>query len=155
MAILMILNLFKQILIFNLKIFIMRKWTQPQLLFSVLILFISCDREPEIPPTLELKTGTGYTSQDAIISKDSTLTVGIIATKTEDDLKTYNVSVSYDGASSTFTVENFTLTSGEKSHYDKDVTFTVRDLAGLEKYYFTITDVDGNIVQKSLSFTVE
>lgn len=133
----------------------MQKWILPKLLFSVLILFISCDKEPEIPPTLELKTGTVYTSQDATIAKDSTLTVGIIATKTEDDLKTYNVSVSYDGASSTSTLENFTISSGEKALYNKDVTFTVRDQAGTEKYYFTITDVDGNIVQKILIFTVE
>jgi hypothetical protein len=140
---------------FNLKISMMKNWILPKVLFSVLILFIGCDKEPEIPPTLELKTGTEYTSQDATISKNSTLKVGIIATKTEDDLKTYNVSVSYDGASSTSTIENFTLSSGEKALYNKDVTFTVRDQTGTEKYFFTITDVDGNIVQKILTFTVE
>jgi hypothetical protein len=133
----------------------MKKWIQPYLIYSVFILFPSCDKEAEIPPTLELKTGTGYTSQDATVAKDSTLTVGIIATKTEDDLKTYNVSVSYDGASSTSTLENFTISSGEKALYDKDVTFSVRNQTGIEKYYFTITDVDGNIVQKILTFTVE
>jgi hypothetical protein len=140
---------------FNLKISMMKKWILPKVLFSILILFIGCDKEPEIPPTLELKTGEGYTSQDATVAKDSTLTVGIIATKTEDDLKTYNVSVSYDGAASTSTIENFTISSGEKALYNKDVTFTVRDQAGTEKYFFTITDVDGNIVQKILTFTVE
>jgi hypothetical protein len=140
---------------FNLKNFMMKKWILPNVLFIVLILFIGCDKEPEIPPTLELKTGTGYTSQDAVIAKDSTLTVGIIATKTEDDLKTYNVSVSYDGAASTSTIETFTISGSEKALYNKDVTFTVRDQSGTEKYYFTITDVDGNIVQKILTFTVE
>lgn len=133
----------------------MKKWILPNLLFTLLILFISCDKEPEIPPNLELKTGTGYTSQDATVGKDSTLKVGIIATKTEDDLKTYNVSVSYDGAPSTSTIENFTIPSGEKALYNKDVTFSVRNQAGTEKYFFTITDVDGNIVQKILNFTVE
>jgi hypothetical protein len=133
----------------------MKDWILPKVFFSALILFIGCDKEPEIPPALELKTGTGYTSQDATVAKDSTLTVGIIATKTEDDLKTYNVSVSYDGAASTSTLENFTLSGGEKALYEKDVTFTVRNQAGTEKYYFTITDVDGNIVQKILNFTVE
>ncbi len=133
----------------------MKKWILPKVLFSVLILFFGCDKEPEIPPTLELKMGTVYTSQDATVAKDTTLTVGIIATKTEDDLKTYNVSVSYDGAASTSTIENFTISPGEKALYNKDVTFTVRDQAGTEKYYFTITDVDGNIVQKTLTFTVE
>ena len=120
-----------------------------------LALAISCDKEPEIPPTLELKTGAGYTSQDANITKDSTLTVGIVCTKTEDDLKTYNVSVAYDGAATTTSIQNYTIPAAEKSLYEKDVTFAVRDQAGTEKYYFTITDVDGNIVQKILTFTVE
>jgi hypothetical protein len=119
------------------------------------VLAISCDKEAEIPPTLELKTGMGYTSQDATIAKDSTITVGIVATKTEDDLKTYNVSVAYDGASTTTSIQNYTIAAAEKSLYEKNVTFTVRDQAGTEKYYFTITDVDGNIVQKILTFTVE
>ena len=140
---------------FNLNTSMMQKWILPKVLISVIILFIGCDKEPEIPPTLELKTGTVYTSQDAIVAKDSTITVGIIATKTEDDLKTYNVSVSYDGATSTSTIENFTISSGEKALYNKDVTFTVRNQTGIEKYFFTITDVDGNIVQKILIFTVE
>jgi hypothetical protein len=128
-----------------------------QFLLPVIFLAVafSCDKEAEIPPTMELKTGTDYTSQDATIAKDSTLTVGIICTKTEDDLKTYNVSVAYDGATTTTSIQNFTITGAEKSLYEKDVTFTVRDQAGVEKYYFTITDVDGNIVQKILTFTVE
>ena len=140
---------------FNLNTSMMQKWILPKVLISVIILFIGCDKEPEIPPTLELKTGTVYTSLDATVAKDSTLTVGIIATKTEDDLKSYNVSVSYDGATSTSTIENFTISSAEKALYNKDVTFTVRNQTGIEKYFFTITDVDGNIVQKILIFTVE
>jgi hypothetical protein len=133
----------------------MNKWIQSLLPAVFLVITISCDKEPEIPPTLELKTGTVFTSQDAVVSRDSTLTVGIIATKTEDDLKTYNVSVAYDGATTTASLQNYTIPANEKSLYEKDVTFTVRDLAGTEKYYFTITDVDGNIVQKILTFTVE
>jgi len=133
----------------------MKKWI-PSLLLAVLPVFtISCDKEPEIPPELQLKTGTGYTSQDATIAKDSTLTVGIIATKTEDDLKTYNVSVAFDGAATTTSIQNYPIPANEKSHYEKNVTFTVRNQAGTEKYYFTITDVDGNIVQEVLTFTVE
>jgi hypothetical protein len=133
----------------------MEKMIQFLLLVIFLAVVFSCDKEAEIPPTLELKTGTGYTSHDATITKDSSLTVGIICTKTEDDLKTYNISVAYDGTTSTTSIQNFTITGAEKSLYNKDVTFTVRDQAGVEKYYFTITDVDGNIVQKILTFSVE
>jgi hypothetical protein len=133
----------------------MNKWIQSLMPVVFLAITISCDKEPEIPPTLELKTGLGYTSEDATIARDSTLTVGIICTKTEDDLKLYNISVAYDGAATTTSIQNYTIPAAEKSLYEKDVTFTVRDQAGTEKYYFTITDVDGNIVQKILAFTVE
>jgi hypothetical protein len=143
----------------KLKLYLIKQMMKKRILSLLpLIIFaaiISCDKEPEIPPTLELKVGLQYTSQDATIDRDSTLTVGIIATKTEDNLKSYNVSVAYDGATTTQSLQDFTIPSAENSLYEKDVTFTVRDQAGVEKYFFTITDVDGNIVQKILTFTVE
>ena len=125
----------------------------PLLLF--LLFCVSCENEQEPEASIEFKTGTGYTYQDATISKGSSITVGIIADKAENNLKAYNVSVSYDGASTTITVQDFTISSDENTHYDKDVTFTVRNQVGTEKYYFTIIDVDGNLVQKMLTFTVE
>jgi hypothetical protein len=124
-------------------------------LLLFLLFCISCEKEQEPAASLEFKTGTGYTSQDAAISKGSSLTVGIIADKAENNLKAYNVSVSYDGASNTITVRNFTISSDENTHYDKDVSFTVRNQSGTERYYFTIVDVDGNLVQKMLTFTIE
>jgi hypothetical protein len=133
----------------------MKKRTLPPVIVFFLFLLISCEREQEPLPTLELKTIFGYTSQDAVISKGSSLTVGILATKAENNLKTYNVSVSYDGASSTITIQNFTIPLDENTLYDKDVTFTVRNQTGTEKYYFTVVDTDGNIVQKALTFTVK
>jgi hypothetical protein len=133
----------------------MKKRTLPPVIVFFLFLFISCEREQEPLPALELKTGAGYTSQNATISKGSSLTVGILATKAENNLKTYNVSASYDGASSTITIQSFTIPLDQNILYDKDVTFTVRNQPGIEKYYFTIVDVDGNLVQKTLTFTVE
>jgi len=120
-----------------------------------LIICIGCEDEEESAATIEFKTGIGYTSQDATISKGSSITVGIIVDKAENNLKTYNVSVSYDGAATTTTVENFNISADQNNHYDKDVNFTVRNQTGAEKYYFTIVDVDGNIVQKNLTFTVQ
>jgi hypothetical protein len=130
----------------------MKYWI-PLLLF--LLFFISCENEQEPAASIEFKTGSGYTSQDATISKGSSITVGIVADKAENNLKAYNVSVSYDGASNTITVQNFTLSSDENTHYDKDVNVTVRNQTGTEKYYFTIVDVDENVVQKMLTFNVE
>jgi hypothetical protein len=133
----------------------MKNRIRPLIMIFFLLICISCEREEEALPTLELKTGSEYTSQDVTISKGASLTVGIVATKADNNLKTYNVSVSYDGAFTTTTIQNFTIPSDENTYYDKDVNFAVRNQSGTEKYYFTIVDVDGNIIQKSLTFTVE
>jgi len=124
----------------------------PLLLF--LLFCFSCENEQEPAASIEFKTGAGYTCRDATISKGSSITVGIVVDKAENNLKAYNVSVSYDGASTTITVQNFTISSDETTHYDKDVNFTVRNQTGTEKYYFTIVDVDGNLVQKILTLTI-
>jgi hypothetical protein len=136
----------------NLNIPFMKNWIP---LLLVLLFCISCENEQESSASIEFKTGIGYTSQDATISKGSSITVGILADKTENNLKAYNVSVSYDGALNTITIQNFTISSDENTPYDKDVNFTVRNQTGKEKYYFTVIDVDGNLVQKMLTFTVE
>ncbi len=131
------------------------------LIYTLLMLAVatvqSCkeDEEPEIPPTLELKAGAGYTTADAEVAKSTTLKVGVVATKTEDDLKTFNVSVAFDGASTTTSLQTENIPAASKTLYDADVTITTRDVAGTEKWYFTITDVDGNIVQKTITLTVK
>lgn len=129
--------------------------TRNILIVLLLVIYIGCEKEDETAATIEFKTGIGYTSQDTAVAKGSSLIVGIIATKAEDNLKSYNVSVSYDGASNTITVQNFAISSDENTLYDKDVNFMVRNQAGTEKYYFTVVDVDGNIVQKMLTFTIK
>ena len=120
-----------------------------------LLFCMSCENEQEPAASIEFKTGIVYTSKDAILSRGSSITVGIVAAKAENNLKAYNVSVSYDGALNTITVQNFTISSDENTHYDKDVNLTVRNQTGIEKYYFTIVDVDGNLVQKILTFKIE
>lgn len=109
------------------------------------------DEDPETPPTIEFKTGSGYTSADATVAKNTTLKVGIKATKTEDDLKTYTVSYAYDGATSTSSFQNINITA---DLFESDVNITTRNQSGTEKWYFTITDSDGNIAQKILTLTV-
>jgi hypothetical protein len=125
------------------------------LLFIGIFSFSSCELfDKHEKPNIKFKTGTGYATADATVTKGSTVKVGIIADKTEDAMKTYNISYAYDGATSTTTKETFTLTSAEESHYEKDYEFTVRNVAGKEQWSFTITDRDGNIAQLSVALTV-
>jgi hypothetical protein len=119
-----------------------------------LLIYSSCKKDEHIPPAISFKTGGNYTSADATLAKGASVTVGITGVKKEDDMKTYNISYAYDGATTTTTKETFSITGSDQVHYDKDYTFTVRSTAGIEKWYFTITDRDGNIAQLTLTLTV-
>lgn len=125
------------------------------LLTAVGFILNSCKKDARLPPDISFKSGAGYTSGDAAVSTNEDITVGILGEKKEDDMITYNVSYSYDGATTTTTLQTFTLTGTEQQHYDKDVTFTTRNQAGSEKYIFTITDKDGNIAQKQIILTIQ
>ncbi len=119
------------------------------------LVMISCKKDAHVPPDVKLKTGTGYTADNATVAQSVAITVGINAVKKEDDMLTYNVSYAYDGAATTTTFQTFSLTGTGQQNYSKDVTFTTRNQAGTEKWIFTITDKDGNIGQQSITLTVQ
>jgi hypothetical protein len=123
-------------------------------IFCSLIFFASCEKEAEIPPKIQFKTDTGYLSADGKVAKGANLKAGISITKVEDELKTLNVSVAYDGATNTETKQKIDI-SGDPDNFSKDIEFTSRNQAGSEKWYFTVTDSDGNTAQVSLNLNVE
>ena len=118
-------------------------------------LFFSCEFDKYVPPKVVFKTGADYTSADKTVALGESVTVGITADKVEDDLKTYNISYAFDGASGTTTKETFTLSGSETSHYEKDYIFAARNQAGSEIWYFVVTDKDGNITKLSIKLTVQ
>lgn len=129
-----------------------KKFTLMMILSTFIFILGSCD--PHVPPAIEFKTGGNYTSADKSVPAGATITVGIIGTKKEDDMKTFNVSYAYDGSQTTTTKDTFTLTGSEAKNYDKDYTFAVRTQPGVEDWYFVITDRDGNIAKLKLTLTV-
>ena len=116
----------------------------------------SCKKETDahIPPDMSFKTAAGYTHSDATIPQGDSVLIGVTVTKTEDDLRTFNVSYAYDAGSST-TFSNYTMTTAEYTGYDHDFTIHSRNQAGTEKWIFTVTDRDGNVTQKSITLTVQ
>ncbi len=130
------------------------------ILFALLLAvvsFSSCKKEEDagLLPNISFKTGTGYVSSDIILKKDTTITVGIIASKAEaaDVLKTFDASKILDGgASVSFLNEALTGTNGDA--YSKDITITTRNVAGTEKYTFTVLNRDGLKNSVSLIITV-
>lgn len=118
---------------------------------------ISCKKKKDahVPPSVSFKTGGNYTSGDKTINKGDSVLVGISATKTEDDLRSFNISVAYDGASGTTTFYQYYLNSSEYGGYSKDTWIKSRNQTGSERWVFSILDKDGNITQKSLTLTVQ
>lgn len=125
-------------------------------LLSLFLISASCKRKVDkhIPPDVSFKSGGNYVDGDRTVHKKDTILVGITATKTEDDLKSYNVSYYYDGASKGTTFFNYVMTSGEANSYSKDIKIGARDQVGSEKWVFSIVDRDGNITQKTILLTV-
>jgi hypothetical protein len=133
-----------------------------KLIFLSLILvslcLLNCKKkkiDKHIPPDVTLKSGTKYITGDISLPRQDTVKIGIIAEKTEDDLKSYNASYAYDGATSTTTFYNYYLQSNEYEYYEKDIQIITRNQAGTEKWILSIVDRDGNITQKTILITVQ
>ncbi|MEI6409209.1 MAG: hypothetical protein WCR52_07495 [Bacteroidota bacterium] len=123
-------------------------------MFCALFFLVSCKKEAEIPPKIQFKTDAGYISADGKVAKSANLKAGISITKVEDELKTLNVSVAYDGATNTETKQKIDI-SGNPDNFAKDIDFSSRNQSGTEKWYFTVTDSDGNTAQVSLNLNIE
>lgn len=127
-------------------------------LFTASLLTLSsCKKEEDehVPPDMVFKTGSNYTSANKIVAPGDSVLVGVIITKKEDDLKSFNVSVSYDASPVTNNLFNYFMTTAEYGYYSKDLWLKARNQAGTESLFFSVTDKDGNITQKSIVLTVQ
>lgn len=111
--------------------------------------------DPHIPPAVAFTTSAPFLYSDSTVSTGDTLKTELTATKTEDDLKSYNISVAYDGASTTSTFYNYLVESSEYEGFTQRVDIITRNVAGTEKWIFSVVDRDGNITQKQILLTVE
>ncbi len=128
----------------------------PALTLSLLFTLGSCEKDAGKLPNISFQTGVVYTSADKTVGKNEAILVGIQASKAEDKdvLKSFNESVSYDGATAT-TVQNITLSGSEGDNYTVDVPIVTRNQAGTEKYSFTVTNRDGLTNTVNLTLTVQ
>jgi hypothetical protein len=136
----------------------MKKLNVLFIVLLALVTFSACKKEDDDAgklPNIAFKTGTGYISADITLKKDTTITIGIQASKAEpnDVLKTFDASKSYDGAT-TASFDTETLTGSNGDNYSKDLSITTRNQAGTEKYTFTVVNRDGLKNQVSLTITV-
>jgi hypothetical protein len=136
----------------------MKTKIKTQILSAILILVVivsaSCKKEKDkqIPPVMNFKTGAGYISADATLSMNDTIKIGVDCAKSEDkDLLTRFVETQrYDGgAATTILNESF-----NQDNYSKDMTIITRNVAGTESYNFTIINRDGITTSKTINLTV-
>lgn len=135
----------------------MRKTITVFAFFSVLLIFNACKKDEGLLPEISFKTGGSYISADANVAKGSNITMGITASKAEEEdvLKKFNISRSLNGGSAT-SVFSKDLSGTEGDTYDYDYNTTLDTLAGQTyKYTFTVTNRDGLVNQVSLTVTTQ
>ena len=127
----------------------------------VATIFTACEPDAGRNPQISFKTGANYVSADATLKKDTTITIGIDAAKSEDKdvLKSYTLSRSINGMTDS-TIFSATLTGSDQDKYSKDVALKIGGVGGSksgdkETYKATVINRDGLIGQVSLTVTIK
>jgi hypothetical protein len=124
------------------------------LLLFIPVLLFSCKKDQKAPD-LVFKTGPTYTSSDIVASPGTTIVVGCTATKTDDDLHLFYTEVAYDGSNTSALVSRTYMAADQKSTFTQDVTITLRNTPGTERWIFLVNDADGRITKKEIRVTVQ
>jgi len=100
---------------------------------------------------ITFRMDSGYTWQDDTVPLSDTLHIGVIATKGSNTLRSLFVYVTYD---------NDPIVRKDSVHVDSDPfnfekTVVTRDQAGKEKWTFSVVENNGDITNRSLTFTVQ
>lgn len=135
----------------------MKKSISLMAILMALIFVSSCKKEEDegVLPNISFKYDAGYVYSDLTLTTDTTIKVGINASKSEnkDVLISFDESSSYDGGAST-SIFSESLTGASGDSYSKDFTIKTRSTAGTEKYTFTVINRDGLRNSVSLTLTV-
>lgn len=119
------------------------------------LFFASCKEEIPVIPFIELQSGNGLLSGDAIVSTNQTITVRAAGTKTDVDLNLFYVEYAYDGVSLPTLAYKKYVSGEEANHFEKIYTFTTRSTPGNERWVFSVNDDDGNISSVEIKLRVE
>lgn len=120
-------------------------------------LFSSCNKpaEDNSGPEITFLTTQGHIFGPVTVRKDSTIVIGLQATKSGNDLLRYiNVFCSYDNRPDTLLYQ-INFPSGTGTSYTHDLNFTTRDSVGTEKYTFEANTYLGKSKSISLTLTVQ
>lgn len=126
-----------------------------KLIFLLSILLIVSCKKDNTPPTLQMKTGVGYTTGNITLPPGGSFTVGVIADKGADILNMVYSEVAYDGANITTFVSRNYLSETEREHYEHDYIITCRNQGGTERWVFNVNDGNGRNAKVEIRVMVQ
>jgi len=114
-----------------------------------------------VPPTIELKTGTGLVAGNETVSPNAVFTVNVEALKQDNDLTTFTIledGVALDAARINYvgvgSLPNpYTLTAGEADVFNTNIEITAHD-SGTRTYTFRIADSAGETDNVDIEITI-
>ncbi len=126
-------------------------------LFATLLLLgiTSCDKDdddtqPVVNPTIQFRSDSGFVFQSDTVPVQDTLRVGVSIDRGTQALHHFKVSVSYDGAAAAVT-DSLPVGTDE---FEFTKTIITRPQPGVEKWNFSVIENDGDVIFRSLTFTV-
>lgn len=131
-----------------------RLWLAFVCTFMLGVFFTSCKKDDPQPPTLVLKTDSGYTAADVIVPPGTTIKVGVVCDQGTDSLNLIYSEVAYDGANVDSLCERYWVPN-EQTHTEYDFIFQVRNSVGSERWTFNVNDNDGRLVEKEIRIIVQ
>ena len=117
------------------------------------ILLQACQPDPTRPtttPSIEFRTEAGYTFQSDTVTISDTLLVGVVIKRGTDAMNHFKVTRLYDNGPE---VTTDSLPMGTDD-FEFDKTIIIRDQPGTELWRFNVVETDGDVIRRSLTFTV-
>lgn len=115
----------------------------------------SCNRDdddsPTANPSIDFVTDEGYTYLSDTVPQGDTLLVGVRIRRGDDRLSSFKVLSVYDGGQET-THDSLAFTADTLA-FDKEIH--LRPQAGTERWTFWVQERDGDVIRRSLTFTVQ
>jgi hypothetical protein len=122
--------------------------------FLVLAGLASCGRDNAAPsrtPSIEFRTDPGYTWRNDTLPAGDTLLVGVVIKRGSDPMHHFKVTQRFDNSGPFLTTDSVRITADE---FTFERTIILRPVAGQEHYRFNVVENDGDVIRRSLVFTV-
>jgi hypothetical protein len=124
-------------------------------LLMVLPLLSSCAKDEGVDGSsaadISFGVDTGYTYENDTVGFSDTLRVIMIAAQGTDALRTFVLSVSYDGAAALGT----DTANIQVDPYFFDTHIITRAVPGVEKWSFSVLEADGDRTTRNLTFVTQ